>query len=43
MCAGGEWIRLLRRSAPELKELVLDITEQKSDGRHVQHLVLEKR
>jgi hypothetical protein len=30
-CARGDWIRLLRRSGP--KELVLDITEQRSDGR----------
>lgn len=41
-CAGGDWIRLLRRSGP--KELVLDITEQHSDGRRFERrLVLEKK
>jgi len=41
-CAGGDWIWLLRRSGP--KELVLDITEHRSDGRRFERrLVLEKK
>ena len=44
MCASGEWMRFIRRSAPQAKELVLEITEQRSDGRRVERrLVLEKR
>jgi len=42
MCASGEWSRLIRRS--QAKELVIEITEQKSDGRRFERrLVLEKR
>jgi hypothetical protein len=44
MCASGEWIRFIRRSTPQAKELVLEITEQRLDGRRVERrLVLEKR
>ena len=44
MCASGERIRFIRRSTPPAKELVLEITEQKLDGRRVERrLVLEKR
>jgi hypothetical protein len=44
MCAGGAWVRLIRRSAPQAKELVLEITEQSPDGRRVERrLILEKR
>jgi hypothetical protein len=43
MCVSGEWIRLVRRSGPPA-ELVLEITEQKADGRRFERrLVLEKR
>ena len=44
MCASGDWARLIRRSAPQPRELVLEITEQRSDGRRVERrLVLEKK
>jgi hypothetical protein len=44
MCATGEWMRSIRRSTPQAKELVLEITEQRLDGRRVERrLVLEKR
>ena len=44
MCASGAWVRLIRRSAPQEKELVLEITEQRPDGRRVERrLILEKR
>jgi hypothetical protein len=44
MCASGAWLRWVRRSAAQSKELVLEITEQKSDGRRIERrLVLEKR
>src|SRR5207247_2301244 len=42
ICTGGEWIRLIRRSAVPPKELILEITEQRLDGRRVERrLVLE--
>jgi hypothetical protein len=44
MCASGAWVRLIRRSAPHAKELMLEITEQRPDGRRVERrLILEKR
>jgi len=44
MCATGDWVRLIRRSAAQPNELVLEITEQRSDGRRIERrLVLEKR
>jgi hypothetical protein len=44
MCASGAWVRFIRRSAPQAKELVLEITEQRPDGRRVERrLILEKR
>lgn len=44
MCASGEWVRWIRRSAFPAKELVLEITEQRSDGRRFERrLVFEKR
>jgi hypothetical protein len=43
-CASGEWTRLVRRSAAQPKELILEITEQHSDGRRFERrLVLEKQ
>ena len=43
-CASGEWTRLVRRSAVQPKELVLEITEQHLDGRRFERrLVLEKQ
>jgi hypothetical protein len=44
MCATGDWVRFVRRSALQPKELVLEITEQRSDGhRFERRLVFEKR
>ncbi len=43
MCTSGAWVRFIRRPGPLPKELVLEITEQKSDGTRVERrLVLEK-
>jgi hypothetical protein len=43
-CASDEWTRFVRRSAAEAKELILDITEQHSDGRRFERrLVMEKQ
>ena len=43
-CAGGEWTRFIRRLSTQSKELVLEITEQQPDGRHVERrVVLEKQ
>ena len=43
-CANGEWTRLVRRSAAQPKELILEITEQHPDGRRFERrLVLEKQ
>jgi len=44
MCASGAWVRLIRRSARHAKELVLEITEQRPDGRRDERwLILEKQ
>jgi hypothetical protein len=44
MCASGAWVRPIRRSAPQAKELVLEITEQRPGDRRVERrLILEKR
>ncbi len=44
MCSSGEWMRYVRRSVPQAKELVLEITEQRLNGRRVERrLVLTKR
>jgi hypothetical protein len=43
-CENGAWIRLVRRSATQPQELILDITEQHADGhRFVRRLTLEKQ
>src|SRR5262252_4710578 len=43
-CASGEWTRFVRRSPVQAKELILDITEQRLDGRRFERrLVLEKQ
>ena len=42
-CAGGEWTRIVRRSARPPKELILDITEQNNGRRSERRLVLEKQ
>ena len=42
-CAAGAWIRLVRRTAPK-NQLVLEITEQRADGRRFdRRLVFEKQ
>jgi hypothetical protein len=44
MCASGAWLRWVRRSVVQSKELVLEVTEQSSDGRRIERrLVLEKQ
>jgi hypothetical protein len=43
-CVSGEWTRFVRRLSTQPKELVLEITEQQPDGRHVERrVVLGKR
>ena len=43
-CAGGGWMRLLRRASTKANELVLEITEQSADGRRFnQRLTLERQ
>ena len=43
-CASGEWTRFVRRLSAQPKELILEITEQQSDGhRFERRLVLEKQ
>jgi len=43
-CAGGEKTRFVRRLSAQPKELVLEITEQQPDGRHIERrVVLEKQ
>ena len=43
-CGSGEWTRFVRRMSGQPKELVLEITEQRPDGRRVERrLVLEKQ
>jgi hypothetical protein len=44
MCASGSWLRWVWRSVVQEKRLVLEVTEQSSDGRRIERrLVLEKR
>src|SRR5207302_7385842 len=35
MCSSGAWLRWVRRSVVQSKELVLEVTEQSSDGRRI--------
>jgi hypothetical protein len=43
-CSNGEWTRFVRRLAVTQKELILDITEQHTNGRRFERrLVLEKQ
>lgn len=43
-CANGGWTRFVRRLAAQPKDLVLEITEQYTDGRRFERrLVLEKQ
>ena len=43
-CGSGEWTRFVRRMSGQPKELVLEITEQRPDGRRFERrLVLEKQ
>ena len=43
-CSSGEWTRFIRRLAMQPKELVLEITEQHTDGRRFERrLILEKQ
>ena len=43
-CASGEWTRFVRRLSTQPKELVLEITQQQPDGRHIERrVVLEKQ
>ena len=44
MCTTGAWVRWIRRSILDTKELVLEITEQGLDGRRIERrLVLDKQ
>jgi len=43
-CGTGEWTRFVRRLSTQPRQLVLEITEQRSDGRRFeQRLVLERQ
>ena len=43
-CGSGKWIRFIRRSSANPNELVLEVTEQNSDGRRFERrLMLEKQ
>jgi hypothetical protein len=43
-CAGGSWTRLVRRSPAPAKQLVIEIMEQRNDGRRYERrLVLDKQ
>jgi len=43
-CAGGEWIRFVRRLSANPNELVLEVTQQQADGRRFEwRLMLEKK
>jgi hypothetical protein len=43
-CANRGWTRFVRRLGTQPKELVLEITEEQTDGRRTeQHLVLERQ
>jgi hypothetical protein len=44
MCASGAWLRWVRRSVVQSKELILEVTEQTFDGRRFdRRLVLERK
>ena len=43
-CASGGWTRLVRRSPASAKELIIEIMEQRNDGRRYERrLVLDKQ
>ena len=42
-CESGAWIRLVRRSAAQQQELILDITEQHTDGRRFERSLVLRR
>ena len=42
-CDSGAWIRLVRRSAAQQQELILDITEQHADGRRFERSLVLRR
>ncbi len=43
-CSSGEWTRFVRRASTDSKELVLEITEEQTDGRRlIRRLVMEKK
>jgi hypothetical protein len=43
-CANGGWIRFVRRLGAQTTDLVLEVTEQHTDGRRFERrLVLEKQ
>ena len=43
-CASGNWTKIVRRRGAEPKELIIEITEQHSQGRRLeQRLLLEKQ
>ena len=43
-CASGSWTRLVRRSPASAKELIIEIMEQRNDGRRYERrLVLDKQ
>ena len=43
-CRSGEWMKLLRRVEPQRRELILEITEERSGGRRFERrIVLEKQ
>ena len=43
-CGTGKWVRLIRLSTPQRRELVLETTEQRADGRRFERrLVLERQ
>ena len=43
-CASGSWTRMVRRSPASAKQLVIEITEQRNEGRRYERrLVLEKQ
>jgi hypothetical protein len=43
-CASGDWTRFVRRPGAQPKEMIIEITEQHSDGRRFERrLLLEKQ
>jgi len=42
-CGGGEWIKFVRRLTPEGRQLVLEITEQRSGGRRLKRKLMFER